>query len=75
MTIEKEWEKLYQIEKDIVEKGPEFYYSITKGENDYFKYVISKRIFSFRHGLYPTTKKIILHEISDNWNFFQIKPL
>jgi GDP-L-fucose synthase len=25
------------------------------------KYIISKRIHSFRHGLYPTNKKIILH--------------
>ena len=72
MTKEKERQKLYKLEKEIVEKGPDFYYSIVKGKEDdyYLKYVISKRIHSFRHGLYPTNKNIILHEISDNWKDF-----
>jgi hypothetical protein len=61
MNQEKERQKLYKLEKEIVEKGAEFYY------DDYLKYVISKRIHSFRHGLYPTNKNIILHEITDNW--------
>ena len=60
MTIKKERDKLYKLEKEIVEKGPDFYYNIVRGKDDeYLKYVISRRIYSFRNGLYPTTKKII----------------
>ena len=71
MTKEEERQKLYKLEKEIVEKGAEFYYSIVRGkDDDYLKYVISKRIHSFRHGLYPTNKNIILHEITDNWKEF-----
>ena len=71
MTIEKEREALYKLEKEIIEKGAEFYYSIARGkDDDYLKYIISRRINAFRHGLYPTTKKIILHEITDNWKDF-----
>jgi hypothetical protein len=66
MTKEEERQKLYKLEKEIVEKGAEFYYSIVRGkDDDYLKYVISKRINAFRDGLYPTTKKIILHELSE----------
>jgi hypothetical protein len=76
MTIEKERQKLYKLEKEILEKGEEFYYSIVKGKDDEFlKYVISKRIHSFRYGLYPTNKKIILHEITDNWKEFLNKAI
>ena len=77
MTKEKERQKLYKLEKEIVEKGPDFYYSIVKGKEDdyYLKYVISKRIYGFRHGLFPTTKKVILHEISDNWKDFLNKTV
>jgi hypothetical protein len=68
MTKEGERQKLYKLEKEIVEKGSEYYYSMVRGQDDdYLKYVISKRIHSFRHGLYPTNKNIILHEITDNW--------
>ena len=71
MNQEKERQKLYKLEKEIIEKGAEFYYSIVRGkDDDYLKYVISKRIHSFRHGLYPTNKNIILHEITDNWKEF-----
>jgi hypothetical protein len=71
MTKEEERQKLYKLEKEIVEKGSEYYYSIVRGkDDDYLKYVISKRIHSFRHGLYPTNKNIILHEITDNWKEF-----
>jgi site-specific DNA-adenine methylase len=71
MIIEKERENLYRLEKEIVEKGPDFYYNIVRGKDDeYLKYVISRRIHSFRNGLYPTTKKIILHEITANWKDF-----
>ena len=71
MNQEKERQKLYKLEKEIVEKGEEFYYSIVRGkDDDHLKYVISKRIHSFRHGLYPTNKNIILHEITDNWKEF-----
>ena len=71
MTKEEERQKLYKLEKEIVEKGAEFYYSIVRGkDDDYLKYVISKRINAFRYGLYPTTKKIILHEITENWKDF-----
>jgi site-specific DNA-adenine methylase len=74
MTDEKEREKLYKLENEIVEKGAEFYYTITKGNDDYLKYVISKRIHCFRHGIYPN-KKIILHEISNNWKDFFKKTI
>ncbi len=38
---------------------------------EYIPYIISQRIKAFRRGLYPTTKKIILKEISEPWiNFF-----
>ena len=71
MNNEKERQKLYKLEKEIVEKGADFYNSIVRsGTDDYLKYVISKRIHSFRHELYPTNKKIILYEISENWKTF-----
>ena len=74
MTDEKERENLYKLENEIVKKGAECYYTITKGNDDYLKYVISKRIHCFRHGIYPT-KKIILHEISNNWKDFYKKTI
>jgi hypothetical protein len=75
MTIEEERNKLYKLEKEILEKGSDFYYTIVKGEDDYLKYIISKRIYQFRSGLYPTNKKIILHEITDNWKEFLNKSV
>lgn len=76
MTKEKERQKLYKLENEIVEKGEEFYNNIVKGkDDDYLKYVISKRIHSFRHGIFPTNKKIILHEITDNWKEFLNKSI
>ena len=76
MIIHEEREKLYKLEKEILEKGPDFYYSIVRGkDDDFLKYIISKRIHSFRHGLFPTNKKIILKEISDNWKEFLNKSI
>ena len=76
MTIEKERNELYILEKEIVKNGADFYYNIVRGkDDDYLKYIISKRIHNFRHGLYPTNKKIILHEISDNWKEFFNKAI
>ena len=41
-------------------------------ETEYIPYIIARRIHSFRKGLYPTTKKIILKEISEPWiNFLK----
>lgn len=76
MKNENDRNDLYNLEKEILKQGEQFYYNIVKNnerneESEYNKYVISKRIHSFRHGLFPTTKKIILHDISINWiNFF-----
>ena len=75
MTVEKERDELYKIEKEIVEKGAEFYYNIVRGNDDYLKYVISKRIHNFRNGLFPTNKKIIIREISDNWKEYFNKAI
>ena len=68
MINEEERNKLYKIEKEIISKGQDFYNTIVKAkDNDYLKFIISRRIHSFRYGLYPTSKNIILHEISNNW--------
>ncbi len=43
---------------------------------EYIPYIIARRIHSFRMGLYPTTRKIILKEISEPWiNFFRISKI
>ena len=76
MTIEEERQKLYKLEKEILEKGEEFYYSIVRGkDDDFLKYVISKRIHNIRNGLFPTNRKIILKEISNNWKEFLNKSI
>jgi site-specific DNA-adenine methylase len=64
---------LYKIEQEIEEKGQEHYYSIVNSkDDDYLKYVISRRIYFLRYGLFPTTKSITLKTISNNWiNFFK----
>ena len=70
MTDETEKEKLHKIEDDIIEKGEEeFYKHVDKSKlnTDYWSYIIGRRIHSFRYGMFPTTKKIILSKISDNW--------
>ena len=67
MSNEEERNKLYKIEKEIISKGQDFYNTIVKAnDDDYLKFIVSRRIHAFRYGLYPT-KKIILHEISNNW--------
>ena len=71
MNKEKERQKLYKLEQEILNKGEKFYYSIVReGDDEYLKYVISRRIHAIRYGLFPTTKKLILHEISPNWKSF-----
>jgi site-specific DNA-adenine methylase len=78
MRDEEKRNELYNIEKEIVEQGSEKYYEVIKKGiqkavmNEYIPFVISRRIHSFRIGLFPTTKKIILKEISEGWvDFFQ----
>jgi hypothetical protein len=64
MSLKKNYDK---------EKGEELYYSIViTGNDELLNFIISKRIHTFRIGLYPTTKKIIASPITDNWiNFFK----
>jgi len=78
MRDEEERKKLYKLEESIVNLGIEEYNKIIKKKNpnamitEYTPYIISRRIHSFRNGLYPTTQKIILKEISEPWiNFFK----
>jgi hypothetical protein len=78
MMDEEERKKLYKLEESIVKLGIEEYNKIIKKNQpklmftEYIPYIISRRIHSFRMGLYPTTKKIILKEISEPWiNFFK----
>jgi site-specific DNA-adenine methylase len=77
MRDEEKRKELYKLEESIVKIGSEEYNKVIKKNNpkfmltEYIPYIISQRIHSFRRGLYPTTKKIILKEISENWiNFF-----
>jgi site-specific DNA-adenine methylase len=57
MMDEEERKKLYKIEKEKEEKGTNYYYSIENNkDDDYLKYVISRRIYFLRYGLFPTTK-------------------
>jgi hypothetical protein len=78
MMDEEERKKLYKLEESIVKLGIEEYNKIIIKEKpkvmqtEYIPYIISRRIHSFRNGLYPTTKKIILKEISELWiDFFK----
>ena len=76
MRDEKNRQDLYKLEQLILKEGQDKYYEIvrtkkTDYESLYYKEILSQRIHSFRSGLWPTTKKIILHEISNDWiNFF-----
>ena len=36
-------------------------------KTEYNAYIISKTIYAFRYGLYPTTKKVNKKIISENW--------
>ena len=68
MIDENNRNNLYKIEKEIAEKGMDHYYSIINNkDDDYLKYVISRRIYFLRYGLFPTTKQITLKTISNNW--------
>lgn len=78
MTKEEERNKLYKLEEEVLKNGAEYYYNIVKSKNkddDYYKYILSRRIQSFRYGLYPTTKKIILKQLSQNWIDFLNKAI
>ena len=63
MRDEEKRKELYKLEESIVKIGSEEYNKVIKKDNpqgmrnEYIPYVIFKRIHSFRHGLYPTTKK------------------
>jgi site-specific DNA-adenine methylase len=77
MMDEEKRNELYKLEESILKNGMEEYNKIIKKNNpqamrnEYIPYVITRRIHGFRFGLYPTTKKIILKQISENWiNFF-----
>jgi site-specific DNA-adenine methylase len=71
---DKKLKELYDIENEIREGGEKVYYKYVdrnKGENrNYCSYIISRRIFGFRYGLFPTTKTIKENLISDNWKSF-----
>lgn len=75
MKNEDERNKLYELEKEIQQKGREYYNSIVeKGKiqknNPYLSYIIGKRIHAYREGLYPD-KNYKLKEVSEDWiNFF-----
>ena len=78
MREEEERQKLYKLQESIIKNGCEEYNKIIKKHEpkammtEYIPYVIARRIHSFRMGLYPTTKKIILREIAEEWiNFFK----
>jgi site-specific DNA-adenine methylase len=79
MKDEDKRNELYKIENDILEKGQEEYDKYvdkTKLKTDYWSYVIGGRIYSFRNGLFPTTKKIIIKPIPDKWiEFFNISKI
>ncbi len=46
-------DELYEIETTIKEKGKDEYFKyVNNNRNDYWNYIISKRISAFRHGLY-----------------------
>ena len=79
MKNEDKRNELYKIENDILEKGSEEYYRYvdkSKLKTDYWSYVIGGRIHSFRNGMYPTTKKIIIKPIPDKWiDFFNISKI
>jgi hypothetical protein len=71
MKNEKKRDELFELESIIKEKGKEEYIKyVDKDKNDYWDYVISKRIFSFRYGLYPSTKNIVVTPIGENWAKF-----
>ena len=71
MKDEKKRDELYEIETTIKEKGKEEYIKyVNKDKNDYWNYIISKRIYSFRCGLFPTTKNIVVTPIGENWAKF-----
>jgi len=82
MRDEEKRKELYKLEESIVKIGSEEYNKVIKKNNpkammtEYIPYIIARRINAFRYGLYPTTRKIILKEISENWiNFFNVAKI
>ena len=77
MKDEKEREEFYKLQDECLKpNGDKYYYEIL-GEKrcnmntEYNAYIISKTIYSFRMGLYPTTKKVNKKIIGENWiNYF-----
>jgi site-specific DNA-adenine methylase len=70
--------EFYKLQDKVLDTngGDSIYYEILgknkcKMTTDYNAYIISKTIYAFRMGLYPTTKKVNKKIISENWiNFF-----
>ena len=78
MKTEEGRHEFYELQDKVlnINGGYSNYYEIL-GEKrcnmktDYNAYIISKTIYNFRMGLYPTTKKVNKKIISENWiNFF-----
>ncbi len=40
---------------------------VNKDRKDYLAYTISKRIYGFRYGIYPTNKNFLVTPIGENW--------
>jgi site-specific DNA-adenine methylase len=78
MKTEEGRNEFYELQDQVLDTngGDSIYYEIIgknkcKMTTDYNAYIISKTIYSFRMGLYPTTKKVNKKIISENWiNFF-----
>ncbi len=57
MKDKKKRDELFEIETIIKEKGKDEYIKyVNKDRKDYSAYTISKRIYGFRYGIYPTNK-------------------
>ena len=77
MKDENKREEFYKLQDECLKpNGDKYYYEIL-GEKrcnmntEYNAYIISKTIYSFRIGLYPTTKKVNKKIIGENWiNYF-----
>jgi hypothetical protein len=64
-------DELFKIETTIKENGKDEYLKyVNNNKNDYWNYIISRRIYSFRCGLFPTTKNIVVSPIGENWAKF-----
>ena len=74
MRDETKRNELYELEKEIKEKGKEFYNLIVKTDKtSYNSYVIGKRIKAQIEGLFPINREIKLKEITPDWIDFYNK--